>query len=164
MIGLPFLTGSEEERGPLFDMTQVPLEATRNPLPVPGQGHKVGIPLSQSTVPKAVPLMAVRVADGLIVTMPGEPTTAVGQRLRAAVRSASGLERVIVSGLANEFIQYFTTPEEYDRQHYEGGSTLYGPLSANLPEAGAGGAGAPARARRARPGRLPARPDQRRHS
>ena len=37
---------------------------------------------------------------------------------------------MILSGLANEFIQYFTTPEEYDRQHYEGGSTLYGPLSA----------------------------------
>ena len=38
----------------------------------------------------------------------------------------------MVSGLAGEFIQYFTTPEEYDRQHYEGGSTLYGPLSSNL--------------------------------
>jgi neutral ceramidase len=132
MIGFPFLTGSEEERGPLFDVTHVPLEDTRSPLPVPGQGHKLGIPLSQANVPKAVPLMAVRVGDGLIVTMPGEPTAAVGERLRAAVSSASGMERVIVSGLANEFIQYFTTPEEYDRQHYEGGSTLYGPLSANL--------------------------------
>ena len=30
-------------------------------------------------------------------------------------------------GLTNEFIQYITTPEEYDRQHYEGGSTIYGP-------------------------------------
>ena len=39
---------------------------------------------------------------------------------------------MVVSGLALEFIQYFTTPEEYDRQHYEGGSTLYGPLSSNL--------------------------------
>ena len=37
-----------------------------------------------------------------------------------------------MSGLAGEFIQYLTTPEEYDRQHYEGGSTLYGPLSSNL--------------------------------
>ena len=46
MIGFPFLTGSEEERGPLFDVTRVPLEGMRNPLPVPGQGHKAGIPLS----------------------------------------------------------------------------------------------------------------------
>ena len=132
MIGFPFLTGSEEERGPLFDVTRVPLEGLRNPLPVPGQGHKTGIPLSADSVPKAVPLTALRVGDGLIVTLPGEPTAEVGERLRAAVRESTGLDRVVVSGLAGEFIQYLTTPEEYDRQHYEGGSTLYGPLSSNL--------------------------------
>ena len=99
---------------------------------MPGQGHKTGIPLSADSVPKAVPLMAVRVGDGLIVTLPGEPTAEVGARVRAAVTAASGVRRVVVSGLANEFIQYLTTPEEYDRQHYEGGSTLYGPLSSNL--------------------------------
>jgi neutral ceramidase len=132
MIGFPFLTGSEEERGPLFELTRVPFEGTRNPLPLPGQGHKAGIPLSPDSVPKAVPLLAVRVADGVIVTLPGEPTREVGGRVREAVTAASGVGRVVVSGLANEFIQYFTTPEEYDRQHYEGGSTLYGPLSSNL--------------------------------
>ena len=83
-------------------------------------------------MPKAVPLTALRVGDGLIVTLPGEPTAEVGERLRAAVRESTGLDRVVVSGLAGEFIQYLTTPEEYDRQHYEGGSTLYGPLSSNL--------------------------------
>jgi neutral ceramidase len=129
MAGLPFLTGSEEERGPLFELTRVPLEGTRSPLPVPGQGHKAGIPLSADSVPKAVPLMAVRLGGGVIVTLPGEPTAEVGARVRAAV---SGAARVVVSGLANEFIQYLTTPEEYERQHYEGGSTLYGPLSSNL--------------------------------
>ena len=129
MIGVPFLTGSEEERGPLFELTRVPFEGTRSPLPVPGQGHKTGIPLSPDSVPKAVPLMAVRVGDGVIVTLPGEPTAEVGGRVRAAI---AGVGRVVVSGLANEFIQYLTTPEEYDRQHYEGGSTLYGPLSSNL--------------------------------
>jgi neutral ceramidase len=38
-----------------------------------------------------------------------------------------GVKGVTVMGLTNEFIQYVTTPEEYDRQHYEGGSTIYGP-------------------------------------
>jgi neutral ceramidase len=132
MIGMPFLTGSEEERGPLFDITRVPFEGTRNPLPVPGQGHKNGIPLGADSVPKAVPLMAVRVGDGVIVTLPGEPTREVGARVKDAVAAASGVGRVVLSGLANEFIQYLTTPEEYDRQHYEGGSTLYGPFSSNL--------------------------------
>ena len=68
-------------------------------------------------MPKAVPLTALRVGDGLIVTLPGEPTAEVGERLRAAVRESTGLDRVVVSGLAGEFIQYLTTPEEYDRQH-----------------------------------------------
>ena len=49
MIGFPFLTGSEEERGPLFDVTHVPFEGTRNPLPVPGQGHKTGHPARAPT-------------------------------------------------------------------------------------------------------------------
>jgi hypothetical protein len=33
---------------------------------------------------------------------------------------------VVISGLANEYLSYFTTPEEYDLQHYEGAATLYG--------------------------------------
>ena len=77
-----------------------------------------------------MPLFVVRVADRLIVTMPGEATVEVGRRARARVMSASaaaGSAAIAVSGLANEFIQYITTPEEYDRQHYEGGSTIYGP-------------------------------------
>ena len=135
MVGIPFLTGSEEERGPLFDVTHEPLEGRRNPLPVPGQGHKIGFPLSSDSVPRAVPLMAVRLGSRLIVSQPGEATREVGARLRAAVLGAaagSGVSRVVVSGLGNEFIQYITTPEEYDRQHYEGGSTLYGPLESNF--------------------------------
>jgi len=37
-----------------------------------------------------------------------------------------------MSGIANEFVLYFTTPEEYDRQHYEGGNTHFGRVSSNL--------------------------------
>ncbi len=135
MAGFPFLTGSEEERGPLFDVTHHSFEGTRNPVEVPGQGHKEGIPLDSKSVPKAVPLMDVRVGSRLIVSQPGEATREVGQRLRegvGAVVAGSGIDRVVVSGLAGDFIQYLTTPEEYDRQHYEGGSTLYGPLEGNF--------------------------------
>jgi neutral ceramidase len=35
----------------------------------------------------------------------------------------------VVSGYANEYASYFTTPEEYGAQHYEGGTTVYGPAS-----------------------------------
>jgi hypothetical protein len=138
MAGLPFLTGSEEGRGPLYDVTGVPLEDRRTTaVGFESQGHKVGVPgaTSTETVPKAVPLMTVRVGDRVIASLPAEPTVEVGRRVRQAVLDAArgaGVRRVVVAGLANEFIQYLTTPEEYDRQHYEGGSTLYGPLSSVL--------------------------------
>ena len=38
--------------------------------------------------------------------------------------------RVTVVGLANDYIGYCTTESEYQAQHYEGSSTLYGPRSA----------------------------------
>ncbi|MEU6940439.1 neutral/alkaline non-lysosomal ceramidase N-terminal domain-containing protein, partial [Streptomyces rubiginosohelvolus] len=34
--------------------------------------------------------------------------------------------RGLLQGYANAYSQYVTTPEEYDTQNYEGGSTLYG--------------------------------------
>jgi len=40
VVGLPFLTGSEEERGPLFDITGEPLEGRRAPVSLdPAQGN-----------------------------------------------------------------------------------------------------------------------------
>jgi hypothetical protein len=38
--------------------------------------------------------------------------------------------RTVISGLANEYTSYFTTPQEYDAQHYEGAATIYGRASA----------------------------------
>jgi neutral ceramidase len=40
-----------------------------------------------------------------------------------------GVAEVIVSSVANEYVGYVATPEEYARQHYEGGHTLYGPAT-----------------------------------
>jgi neutral ceramidase len=136
VAGLPFLTGSEEERGPLYDVTGVPFEDRRSPADAgDSQGHKIGVSgaTSTETVPKAVPLMTVRIRDRVIASLPGEPTVEVGRRVERAVLGAmggAGVRRAIVSGLAGEFVQYLTTPEEYERQHYEGGSTLWGMYAA----------------------------------
>ncbi len=137
VLGLPFLTGSEEERGPLYDETGVPFEGRRSPVPMPEQGHKLGVEgvPSEEDTPEAVPLLALRVDDRLVVSYPGEPTAEVGRRLRGAVERSTrgaGIRQVVVSGYANEYLQYFTTPEEYSRQHYEGGSTLFGPRASVL--------------------------------
>ena len=132
-LGQPFLTGSEEERGPLYDLTGDDYEDTRSPVDRGPQGHKMGGPLGD--VPNVVPLMAARVGRRLIVSLPGEGTKEVGLRIRERVAAAAagfGVERVVLSGLANEFVLYFTTPEEYERQHYEGGNTHFGRYSSNL--------------------------------
>jgi neutral ceramidase len=132
-VGMPFLTGSEEERGPLYDVTGVPFEDRRSAVDRGPQGHKNGGPLGE--VPNRVPLLAVRVGRRLIASVPGEGTKEVGARIRAAVSTAitgAGVERVAIAGIANEFVLYFTTPEEYERQHYEGGNTHFGVWSANL--------------------------------
>src|SRR3954452_15720678 len=137
-VGIPFLTGSEEERGPLFDLTGEEFEGRTSPIDTGPQGDKLYAPgVGSGGVPNRLPLLAIRIGDRLIVSIPGEPTKEVGTRTRAAVTTAtagSGINRVVVSGLANEFALYFTTPEEYDRQHYEGGNTHFGRYSSNLVE------------------------------
>jgi hypothetical protein len=133
-VGLPFLTGSEEERGPLYDLTRQHFEGVRSPVAAGPHGHKIFVPFA-SDVPTAVPLLAIRVGPRLIVSVPGEGTKEVGARIRRTVGAAvsgAGIEGVVVAGLANEFVLYFTTPEEYARQHYEGGNTHFGTYSSNL--------------------------------
>jgi neutral ceramidase len=68
----------------------------------------------------------------MVVSIPGEMTAEAGRRVRHAVMQAAsgaGVHRVVISGLANEYADYFTTPEEYDAQHYEGAATVYGRTS-----------------------------------
>ena len=129
-VGIPFLTGSEEERGPLFDVTGVPFEDRRSDVSRGPQGHKIGGPIGE--VPNRVPIMSLRIGKRLVTTIPGEGTKEAGERIRQAVTGAisgAGIERVVIAGLVNEFVLYFTTPEEYDRQHYEGGNTHFGQFS-----------------------------------
>ncbi|MDQ6915144.1 MAG: neutral/alkaline non-lysosomal ceramidase N-terminal domain-containing protein, partial [Actinomycetota bacterium] len=71
----------------------------------------------------------------MIVSVPGEMTAEMGRRVRGAVMDAvqgSGIRVAVVAGLANEYSSYYTTPEEFERQHYEGAATLYGEFASNL--------------------------------
>jgi neutral ceramidase len=43
------------------------------------------------------------------------------------VLAPAGIDTVVIAGLANDFVNYLTTREEYSSQQYEGASTLYGP-------------------------------------
>jgi hypothetical protein len=134
VTGLPLFTGSEEGRGPLYDVTHEPFEGRTGP-ERGAQGDKIQVTDQTGGVPQAVPIVALRIADRMIVSVPGEMTVDMGRRIRSAVVEATkgaGVTRAVISGIANEYIQYLTTPEEYQRQHYEGGSTLFGKLESVL--------------------------------
>lgn len=82
--------------------------------------------------PDILPFQLLRVGTLAIAAVPSEMTTQAGRRLRLTILNAlrpSGVTRVVITGLANEYSGYVTTPEEYNSQQYEGASTLYGPLT-----------------------------------
>jgi neutral ceramidase len=135
-VGFPFLTGSEESRGPLYDETHVNHEGDRLPFDVGPQGRKIqAVGPPEANFPSSEPLLAIRLGDRLMATIPGEMSVEMGRRTRAALMSVArshGVRRIVLSGYANEYLHYFTTPEEYEKQHYEGGSTLFGRYSSDL--------------------------------
>ncbi|MGH7535508.1 MAG: neutral/alkaline non-lysosomal ceramidase N-terminal domain-containing protein, partial [Gemmatimonadales bacterium] len=73
-----------------------------------------------------------QIGDMILAGVPAEVTTESGQRIERALRAAVGGGRpeARVVSLANGFLQYLVTAEEYSAQMYEGGSTLFGPGSA----------------------------------
>ncbi|PPJ08209.1 neutral/alkaline ceramidase [Nocardia cyriacigeorgica] len=79
-------------------------------------------------VPNVVPIQLVRIGELYLAAAGGEFTIVSGLRVRRAVADALGVdvEQVLMQGYANAYHEYVTTPEEYDAQHYEGASTLYG--------------------------------------
>lgn len=81
-------------------------------------------------VPTKVPVQLLRIGSLAIVGVPGEPTTMSGRRIEATVRerlAGSGVDTVVVAGLANSYTGYVATREEFAAQHYEGASTEFGP-------------------------------------
>ena len=79
--------------------------------------------------PPAVPIQVVRIGDHLLAAVPGEPTVEMGRRMRTAIQAATrgaGIRTIAIIGLANEYVDYYTTPAEFEYQDYEGGHTVYG--------------------------------------
>lgn len=140
-------------------------------LVVPGGLINRVVPLAQ----ERVPVQLMRIGPMYLIGIPGEVTIVAGLRLRRTVAAIVGaaLEDVLVVGYSNGYIHYVTTPEEYDGQRYEGGSTMFGrwelaaflQTAAILAEAMRNGRAAPAgdpppRVPAPRPARSRLRPDQ----
>ncbi|MFI6432622.1 neutral/alkaline ceramidase [Rhodococcus oryzae] len=88
----------------------------------------VGLLPPDGWVPHVLKIQIIRIGDLYVVGGPAEFTIVSGLRVRRTVAKELGvpLEKVIFQGYANAYSSYCTTPEEYDSQQYEGGSTLFG--------------------------------------
>ncbi len=95
-----------------------------------GSKDKYGVSvLAKWSAPKSVPVGVYDIGTLRMVTMPGETTVTLGERLKAIARDKT-TSHIFLIGLANEYLSYFATPAEYEMQHYEGASTVYGMASA----------------------------------
>lgn len=82
--------------------------------------------------PTTLPFQALKIGNLGIFTVPGEPTTMTGQRIREAIYQELGAcapEKTVIAGYSNDYTSYITTEEEYYEQWYEGASTLFGPYT-----------------------------------
>ncbi|MHB1137709.1 MAG: neutral/alkaline non-lysosomal ceramidase N-terminal domain-containing protein [Microthrixaceae bacterium] len=91
--------------------------------------------LRKRSFPRRLSVQVFRIGGSVWVGLPFEITVESGRRIAAAVNGAVGevgassaaLDDVVVCSLVNEYWGYVATEEEYGRQFYEGGHTLYGP-------------------------------------
>ena len=100
-------------------------------------GHKkvqLGVLIKEYTLPQVLQLGVYKLGDVLLGSVPAEPTTEVGALIRETLlRSApAGVARTLAVSLSNGYASYVASAEEYEAQYYEGGSTLYGPNTAEM--------------------------------
>lgn len=154
LFGLPFLAGGEN--GPTF-FSGLNLEGRRRPARLADAVHGRKIPFAPAPWSSDVQVQVVRIGDQFLLGVPGEPTVEMGRRAEQAVceavaealadgagttdghpaskptgQATTGDYDATVLGLTNGYNGYFTTPEEYDQQHYEGGHTTFGKHSEAL--------------------------------
>ena len=82
--------------------------------------------------PNILPLQIIKIGNLVVAAIPGEITTMAGRHLKETVLvelKDLGVNHLALTTYANDYALYITTKEEYDRQHYEGASTLFGPYT-----------------------------------
>lgn len=128
--GLPF----NEGENPLFDAVSRDVVYQASPGLKDCQSPKgIFVPIGEFNgiypwVTEEVPVQLIRIGGLYLIGIPGEVTITAGLRIRRSVaeRVGADVKDVLIAGYANGYIHYVTTPEEYDKQNYEGGSTLFG--------------------------------------
>lgn len=135
-FGAPTLGGSEESRSLLHELGLTREGMTGDDFPADDPQHPKtrGLGLVQDLLQQLLdlvpcpvfPLHTVRIGPHLFATVPGEPTTVAAHRIELDLLAATGAAGATVIGYSGDYGGYFTTREEYDAQHYEGSSMLFG--------------------------------------
>lgn len=141
-LGSSFAAGAEDGPGP-----GIAAEGQRNPFVAALGGLVFSIPQSLRTCqapkevivptgltkpypwsPEMLPVQLMRLGELYLIGVPAEFTIVSGLRMRKTVAAELNvpLQNVVLAGYANAYAGYVTTPEEYERQDYEGGSTHFG--------------------------------------
>jgi len=88
--------------------------------------------LPKKEYPHKRQLQTITIGNFMMLAMPFEVSVEAGKRITdevSRVLEASNVtdKEVFVTSLANGYTGYAVTSEEYSRQYYEGGHTIYGP-------------------------------------
>ena len=75
--------------------------------------------------PARAPLAAFRLGGLLIAGVPGEMTAEQGLYIKEQLRK-EGVAHPVIGGLANEWISYILTAEDYEKGGYEAAASFYG--------------------------------------
>lgn len=102
---------------------KIGIDAAYSPVPLPLR------PIFRLVAPRSFPLHALRVGTHVFATVPGEATTMAGWRIERLLLEVDGVDSASIVGFSGDYGGYWTTPEEYALQRYEGSSTLFGPDS-----------------------------------
>lgn len=133
---IPFLETGKGVEGALFGLFSLKypfLPSAFDPNVATYKRYKrTGALDNQPWTPTTLPYQALRIGGLSVVTIPGEPTTMTGKRIRKRLESMPSDPKpahIIVAGYANDYSSYVTTEEEYGEQWYEGSSTIFGPYT-----------------------------------
>jgi FAD/FMN-containing dehydrogenase len=132
-VGVPVLGGSEDG-GPAYRKLQFVAEGFRGDAgaqrpKAAALGFLQALTLGPLDIAHHHPWHRVRLGDHVHCTVPGEPTVMAALTLEQRACAELGAASACVVGYTGDYCGYFTTQPEYDLQHYEGASTLYGPRS-----------------------------------
>ena len=145
-VGASALGGAEDGRTPFYKLGWK--EGLKAEKPSPDHGLKLDplnptpssltqpiadflhIFVSEPDPPSEFLLGLYQVGSIYLVPLPGEFSVCLGKRIVKSIQKQTSKNNIVLLvGLSGEYISYFVTPEEYDAQHYEGASMLYGPYA-----------------------------------